>query len=147
MKLRAVDISRFTPEDLLYRPQPISSWPTVEVEPSDVEEISSIASWKWDISSSDDVSSSLSECAWDALHLGFTYMFCDVVAIPQSDPNISQALVEFSELYGKLHAVVSYAVDPDLKRAWLRNEGTRILTSPTRLAYICHKWELRVPLI
>jgi hypothetical protein len=80
------------------------------------------------------------------MHLAFSYLLSDIVSLPQTAPDITQRLVTFSQLYESLHAVVAYQIDPNLKRAWLRSEAYKILKSPTRLAYIYRKWQLRIPL-
>jgi hypothetical protein len=74
-------------------------------------------------------------------------MLCDVVSLPEGLPDSPERMIEFSDLYESLHAVIAYHVDPELKRPWLRNEAYRILRSPTKLPYVYHKWRLRMPLI
>jgi len=146
MKLTAVDLSRITGDDLRFRPQPVSEWPTVEIEVDDVREHTCIASWRRDVESPDEISNRMSECAWDALHLGFSYLLCDIVTIPQAAPDLPTKIIEFSRLYESLHAVIAYEVDPDIKRIWLRHEARMILRSPTKLPYVYNKWRLQIPL-
>src|SRR5260221_1502065 len=147
MKFKAVDLSRITPLDLRFNPQPPSKWPTVEIDVHEKWEDTCIASWKWDIATDNEISDKLSECVWDSLHLGFSYLLCDVVSLPQNDPDLSEKLIEFSQLYRSLHAVIAYTVDDEMKRPWLRNEAYKILESPTNLVYVYHKWKLRMPLL
>jgi hypothetical protein len=146
MKFRAIDLSRMSLEALNFRPDAISSWPTTELDVHQLRGHACIASWKWDVSSPDEWSYRLSECAWDGIQLGFRYLLADIVSLSQNPDNVAQELIEFSGLYESLHAVIAYGVDPDLKRPWLRNEARKILQSPTKLDYIVQKWRLRVPL-
>jgi hypothetical protein len=147
MKFTAIDISRMTSTQLVNQPRPISYWPVEDIDVDKIAPEVCIASWHRDVVSIHEISNRLSECAWDAIHLGFHYMLCDIVSLPQQAPDISERVIEFSRLYSKLHAVISYNVDPDLTRPWLRHEAYQILTSRTSLAYLIHKWRLRIPLI
>ena len=142
-----IDLSRMSKEELAAQPRPLSSWPRAKIKISDVQKQTCIASWKRDISSVDEISNRLSECAWDGITMGFRYMLADIISLRQDDPEIIQKLIEFSRLYEALHAVISYDVDPDLKRPWLRSEARAILKSPTQLPYIELKWRLKIPLL
>src|SRR6266498_2468766 len=135
MKFNAVDLTRMTLNGLRFHPQPLSQWPVVEIDVDEVKEKTCIASWRWDVYSLNEISEGVSECAWDALHLGFSYLLVDIISLPQADLNIIQKVIEFSQLYESLHAVIAYKVDPQLKRAWLKNEAYKILNSPTQLWY------------
>ena len=147
MRLVAVDLSRITGDDLRFRPQPVSEWPTVEIEVNDVREQTCIASWRRDVESANETSNRLSECAWDALHLGFSYLLCDIVSIPQNAHDLPERIIEFSRLYESLPAVIAYDVDPHIRRTWLSHEARMILRSPTKLPYVYNKWTLQIPLI
>ncbi len=83
----------------------------------------------------------------DAHNLSFRYMLCDMISIPQQAPNLTELIIEFSKLYSKLHVVMSYDVDVDLARPWIRHEAYQLLSSPTSLAYLLHKWDLGIPLL
>ncbi len=143
----AIDLSRIRPEELYRRPRPIACWPTVTIRIDDVREKTCIASWRRDVMSSHAVSQRLSECAWDALHLGFSYLLCDLVSLPQDAPDIAPKLIKFNKLYGILHAVVAYDADRDLRRTWIMPEARGIVMSPTALSYILQRWKVSdVPL-
>lgn len=147
MKLQAFDLTRITKDQLRYG-LPLSMWPvqTIDIENSETRASTCIASWKWDISAMNEVSPRLSECAWDGLNLKFKFLLCDLISIPQHSPDTVDVLITFSKLYSVLHSVVAYDADADVRRTWLKNEAARILSSPTTLYYIYHKWQLRVPL-
>lgn len=142
----AVDLTRLSKDDLRFRPNPVSAWPTVTIDVRNAEAVTCIASWRRDVRSASELSNRLSECAWDALTLGFSYMLCDIVSIPQDAPDLSEKIIGFSKLYASLHAVIAYEVDDDMKRVWLAHEARQILESPTQLYYALLKWQLRVPL-
>jgi|GEM_PF-4422637 len=147
MKLKAFAISKMTREFLIAG-TPLYLWPVTEVDVEDEKIFSQIciASWRWDVRSINEISNKLSECAWDALHLNFKFLLCDLISIPQDSPNIAEILIVFSNLYQTLHSVIAYKIDPEVKRPWLRNEAARILDSPTSLVYIYRKWKLSIPL-
>jgi len=127
-------------EELYTSPRPIAHWPTVTIRVEDVREKTCIASWRRDVMSSQAVSRRLSECAWDALYLGFSYLLCDLVSLPQDAPDIAPRLIKFNQLYSSLHAVVAHDADRDLRRTWIRAEARNIVMSPTALSYILQRW-------
>lgn len=143
----AVDLSRLRKEDLVKRPQPPSAWPKTKIRLRDVQGETCIASWRRDVLSGDEISNRLSECAWDGITMGFRYMLADLISLRQDDPLLDDKIIEFSQFYGRLHAVIAYQVDPDIQRPWLRNEAVHILGSPTQLPYVQLKWKLRLPLL
>ncbi|MEM6718223.1 MAG: hypothetical protein AAF611_02810 [Bacteroidota bacterium] len=146
MKITAIDLRKITPH-YLRMGFPVSKWPKADIFLEDFLHETCIASWKWDISSIDEVSNNLSECAWDGFHLGFSFLLSDIVSINQNSENFINELIKFNSLYEKLHAVISYSVDPQMQRTWLKNEAIKILNSPTNLGYAIHKWRLKIPLI
>jgi hypothetical protein len=142
-----IDLSLMSEDDIAARPLPISSWPRAKIRIGDAAAQTCIASWRRDVLSTDDASAGLSQCALDGLALGFRYMLADIISLRQDDPQLIEKIIEFSQCYQTLHAVVAYSVDPDLRRPWLRYEAYKILSSPTRLPYIYQKWRLSIPLI
>src|SRR5215216_1546959 len=106
-RFTAVDLSRMAPDDLYRRPQPLSQWPTADIRIEDVRDEICIASWRRDVASADAISRRMSECAWDAKQLGFSYLLCDVISLPQEAPDLIEKLIEFNGLYRSLHAVLS----------------------------------------
>jgi hypothetical protein len=141
-RFTAVDLSRMAPDDLYRRPQPLSQWPTADIRIEDVRDEICIASWRRDVASADAISRRMSECAWDAKQLGFSYLLCDVISLPQEAPDLIEKLIEFNGLYRSLHAVLSHNVDPDLTRTWIKAEARNILMSPTALSYVFQRWQL-----
>jgi hypothetical protein len=84
----------------------------------------------------------MSACAWDAMQLGFSYLLCDLISLPQEAPDIIEKLIEFNGLYRSLHAVLAHHVDPDLTRTWIKAEARTVLMSPTSLSYVFQRWEI-----
>lgn len=144
---QAIDLTRMKRDDLAQNPRPVSEWPVMTIDVAKVPEDACIASWRRDIATTTQISNRLSECAWDAINMGFSFMLCDIVSLqPTNDQDVIEKLIGFSRLYSTLHSVVAYDVEPDLYRPWLKYEGIKILNSPTQLPYLQLKWVLPVPL-
>lgn len=139
-KYTALDIHRISNDELDH--QPVSHWSTVDILIEDSHETACIASWRRDVESSSQVSQKLAGCVRDARELGYSYLLCDLVSLPQQAPDTIERLIEFNQLYTSLHAVLAHDVDVDLRRTWIMAEARRVLQSRTSLSYVLKKWQL-----